>query len=260
MLDTEEIQRVRYEIDTLGFSVVEGVIDAAQCRRLREDLLDTLEVDNKNWGGLPNKTFDLVNNLAIYGGSFLDLLDNEVMRQVFDEFLSESCILYNYSSTILLPGGTPGAANIHVDTPRLVPGHHLGLIMTLALDDFTADNGATHYLPGSQNLLQPPAAEVFKKYAASVARPAGAAVFFNPRCFHRATANNTQLTRCGVTVYATRVYMKPRFDFPRMLQPALLEGVSPRVRQFLGFDARVPAGMAEFYVEESQRLYKGGQG
>ncbi len=256
----ETLERVRYEINTLGFSVVEDVIDRSVVQRMRADLLDVIELDQKQWEGRPNKNYDLVNNLVIHGKSFVELLDNEIMHQVFSSFLSKSCILYNYSSTFLLPGGTPGAANIHVDTPRLIPGYHMGLIMTLALDDFNDENGATYYLPGSQAREEMPKAEVFEKYAISVARPAGAAVFFNPRCYHRATSNKTSRNRCGVTVYATRVFNKPRFDFTRMMSPRMIDGLSETARRFLGSDARVPADMAEFYVDESRRLYKGGQG
>ncbi len=256
----ETLDRVRYEIDTLGFSVVENVIDASMVQRMRADLLEVIELDHKQWEGRPNKTHDLVNNLVVHGKSFLELLDNENMHQVFSSFLSASCRWYNYSSTFLLPGGTPGAANVHVDTPRLIPGYHMGIIMTLALDDFNDENGATYYLPGSQRCEEMPKPDVFEKYAVSVARPAGAAVFFNPRCYHRATRNNTSRNRCGVTVYGTRVFNKPRFDFTRMVSPEIVEGLTPKTRQFLGFNARVPADMAEFYVDESRRLYKGGQG
>jgi ectoine hydroxylase-related dioxygenase (phytanoyl-CoA dioxygenase family) len=260
MLDGGQIDRVSHEIGTLGFSVVEDVIDAGQVSRLRAALLRAIEADQKLWGHKPQKRYDLIHNLVVHEGVFLELLDNPVMHQVFAALLSPTCILYNYGSTFLLPGGSPGSAQIHVDSPRIIPNYHSGLIMTLALDDFTEGNGATRYLPGSQHRAEPPDEEDFKRHSVSVARPAGAAVFFNPRCYHRAMPNETKDIRCGVTVFAVRAYMKQRFDFPRMISPEAAASLSAKARQFLGFDARVPADMSEFYVAEDQRLYKANQG
>ncbi len=260
MLPQAELDRVVYEIETLGFSVVEGVTNPALTKRLREGLLAAIERDQAEWGHRPQKSYDLIHNLILHGGPFLEMLDHAVMHQVFGAFLGPTAILYNYGSTFLLPGGNPGSRRIHVDTPRLIPNYHSGLIMTLALDDFTEENGATLYLPGSQTMSQPPSEEMMERLGVSVARGAGAAVFFNPRCFHRASPNNTETIRCGLTIFAVRAFMKQRFDFPRMITPEMLETLSPKARQFLGFDARVPAHMGEFFVDEPDRLYKANQG
>jgi ectoine hydroxylase-related dioxygenase (phytanoyl-CoA dioxygenase family) len=260
MLTPRQLDCVAYEIETLGFSVVRDVVDGDMARRLRAGLVAAIDIDQTQWGGRPQKRADLIHNLVVHGGVFLELLGNEVMHQVFARFLPPASILYNYGSTFILPGGAPDTLKMHVDSPRLIRGHHAGLIMTLALDDFTERNGATVYLPGSQNCAEPPDAETFERYGLSVARPTGAAVFFNPRCFHRARPNETDEIRCGVTVFAVRSYMKQRFDFPRMVPPETIPTLSAAARRFLGFDARVPADMADYYVDEEDRLYKAGQG
>jgi ectoine hydroxylase-related dioxygenase (phytanoyl-CoA dioxygenase family) len=85
-------------------------------------------------------------------------------------------------------------------------------------------------------------------------------VFFNPRVWHAGGANTTEKVRSGLTIYGVRSFMKPRLDFPRMIQPDVIEHQSERVKRILGFDTRVPTSMEEFYVPASERLYKGGQG
>ncbi|HUJ75399.1 MAG TPA: phytanoyl-CoA dioxygenase family protein, partial [bacterium] len=195
-----------------------------------------------------------------YGGVFLELLENEVMHQMFEAFLGNSCILYNFGSTIMPPHGATMASKIHIDTPRFIPGYHAGLIMTLALDDFTQENGGTYYLPGSQHLSDPPDEELFELRKVSVARPKGSAVFFNPRTYHRGGFNATDALRAGVTVYAVRSFMKPRFEYTKMIPDAVAETLSERSRKFLGYHSRVPSKMEEFYVLPENRLYKAGQG
>ncbi|HTV91716.1 MAG TPA: phytanoyl-CoA dioxygenase family protein [Verrucomicrobiae bacterium] len=261
MIDTDSLMlaRVSYEIETLGFSVVNGVVSAAECAALRAALLEALDDDARRYAGLPGKKVELVNNLAIYGGPFLALMGNSTMRTIFAHFLTPACILYNFSSTVLYPQAKSDVQNIHVDSPRVIPGYHDGLIMTLALDDFNDANGATYYLPGSQNSATPPDAATFDRFALSVARPAGAAVFFNPRCFHRGGHNQTERVRCGLTVFSVRPFMKQRFDFPRMIDPETAAQLPAATRAFLGYDARTPSAMEEFYVDAERRLYKAGQ-
>lgn len=256
MLDDAALATARYEIETLGFTVVRNVISTAQTTALRAALLEALEQDKAMHAHLPGKNPQLVDNLVLHGGAFLALLGNDAMHQVFGLFLTQHCILYNYSSTVLLPQIESKVQQTHVDSPRIIPGYHEGLIMTLALDDFTDENGATRYLPGSYSLMQPPSEETFSRYAQSVARPAGAAVFFNPRTFHRGEANTGEAIRCGVTIFAVRPYMKQRFDYPAMLGEAPGDA---RIAKFLGFDARPPASMDRFYAPVEQRSYKPNQ-
>lgn len=256
---SDNLARVEYEVETLGFSVVADVIAPDEAAVLREALIEALERDTALHGMLPGKRGDLIDNLVLHGRPFTDLLDNAVMHEVFSRFLTEHCILYNYGSTVLLPGADSKVLQIHVDSPRVIPGYHDGLIMTLALDEFNEANGATRYLPGSQNLLQAPSEETFSRYSLSVARHAGSAVFFNPRAFHRGMPNASDRTRCGVTVFAVRPFMKQRFDFPSMLAAHVAETLTPRARKFLGFDARPPAAMSSFYAPVERRTYKPNQ-
>jgi ectoine hydroxylase-related dioxygenase (phytanoyl-CoA dioxygenase family) len=258
-MDDALLPRVTYEIETLGFSIVNDVISPQECATLRDGLLSALDEDAHAFDGLPGKKSELVSNLALYGGPFLELLGNGTMRRIFSHFLTPTCILYNFSSTVLQPQAASDVQNIHVDSPRIISGYHDGLIMTLALDDFNDENGATYYLPGSQNVAAAPDKATFERYALSVARPAGAAVFFNPRCFHRGGHNATNRSRCGLTVFAVRPFMKQRFDFPRMIDPQTAIALPDETRAFLGFDARTPSAMTEFYVNANERLYKAGQ-
>ena len=260
MLSESEMKRVAYEVDTLGFSIVEDVVSPEFVKKMKQSLVVAVDEDIKKWGHKTQKKADLIPNMIEYGGEFVELMNNELMHSVFAKFLGESCILYNFSSTFLVPGDKQAPIQMHVDSPRVIPGYHDGIIMTLALDDFTDENGATVYLPGSQNLETVPERETFEKYCLSTARKAGAGLFFNPRCFHRASPNWTQSIRYGATIFAVRAFMKQRFDFPRMIPVDIIPTLGTRARQFLGFDARVPTSLDEFYVDEKDRLYKPNQG
>ena len=57
-----------------------------------------------------------------------------------------------------------------------------------------------------------------------------------------------------------RSYMRQRFDYPRLVSPEVLAGLGEVGRRFLGFNVRMPASLAEYYLPEPHRLYKAGQG
>jgi hypothetical protein len=45
-----------------------------------------------------------------------------------------------------------------------------------------------------------------------------------------------------------------------MVPPERVPALSPVLRRVLGFDVRMPTSLDEYYVDESERLYKANQG
>lgn len=248
------------EIDTQGFTIIPDVVDSDELNELRPQLDTALRADWEEYGGLPGKEEFIALDLVMRGPAFVRLLENEKMQRVFSHFLGDTCVLYSFTSTVVMPHRTHYTCNIHTDTPRIIPGYHFGLLMTLALDDFTEENGATYYLPGSQGRVEKPSDEEFYAKAVRVTRKAGDAVFFNPRVWHAGGPNRTDRVRRGCTVYACRSWMRQRFDYPRMVNGEILSQLGERGRAFLGYNVRVPTNLREFYVPPEQRLYKAAQG
>ena len=242
-----------------GFAVVERVVSPEEVAALKEQLELAMVEDMRQYGHLPGKKENLVLDLVSSGPAFVHLLENETMHRVFAHFLTNTCILYSFTSSILRPNDRPGAASIHVDSPRWIPGYELGLLMTLSLDDFTLENGATYYLPGSHHSDKVPPEEEFYRNAVTVCRRAGDAVFFSPRAFHAAGINKTSQVRHACTVYACRSFLRQRLDYPHMVGPEVLAELGERGRAFLGFNVRVPTNMYEFYAPEHEP-YKANQG
>lgn len=245
-----------YEIETLGFTIVENVFNSKEVSDLRSHLKTALEDDIKRFSGVSRKNPDLVVDLTIHHPIFLKALDNDIIQNFLSQLLDEGSILYSYTSTILRPVVASAVHNMHVDTNKFIPNYITGIVMTIPLEDFTNENGATLYLPGSQNLSTVPSEETFSKYALSTERKAGDVLFFNPRVFHRAGNNNTSQIRYGLTAYATRSFFKQRFDFPRMIPKESLNGLSDRLINFLGYNARVPESLEQYYLPAEERLYK----
>jgi len=256
----QNLEKNFYELNTLGFTIVKNAVPKEQLPALKEHLRQAVLLDNERYLGRPQKHKALVDNLAAYGRPFLELVDDETIQAVFAKYLGETCILYSYTSTILPPNEHVPASDMHVDTPRLIPNYWSAMVMTVALDDFTAANGASWYLPGSHTCETRPSDETFAKYAVQVSRGAGDVLFFNPRVFHKAGVNTTKEVRYALGCYAVRSFMKPRFDFARMIPMSELTWATERLQRFLGHHTRVPANMDDYYVPGEKRLYRANQG
>lgn len=248
------------EIETQGFTIVPDVVSEEELSELREQMDAALIADWNEYRGLPGKESFIVLEMVRRGSAFVRLLENPVMHRVFSHFLGETCVLYSFTSTVLRPAERPYTCKIHTDMPRLIPNYHLGLLMTLAIDDFTEENGATYYLPGSHRSMEQPSEEDFYAGAVRVSRKAGDAAFFHPRAWHAGGSNNTKQPRRGCTVYGVRSWMRQRLDYPRLVDEGILSQLGELGRGFLGFNVRVPSNMGEFYVPPEERLYKAGQG
>ena len=241
--------------------LIPDVLPRDEALALRPLLQKAIDDDIARWRGKPGCIDEwMVHNLMVRGRPFLRLLENRVLHAYLDEFLSDTCILYAYTSSSMPPGGSNYSRRIHVDCPRVIPGYVTNVGITLALDDFTEENGATELLPDSQWRTDMPSDEEFDRSAIRFMPKAGQAIMFNARTWHRGGVNRTGEPRHALTINACRSFMRQRFDYARLIDPDLLDHVGPLGRRFLGFNVRMPASLEEYYVPEEQRLYKGGQG
>jgi ectoine hydroxylase-related dioxygenase (phytanoyl-CoA dioxygenase family) len=256
-----DMQRHLEEFEDQGFTIVPGIAGPEMRKRLISGVEESLQEDARRYLGMPGKEEFISLDLVQYGGVFWDLLESDIVDEVFSTLLNPYWTVYSFTSTVQRPAGEHYTSKIHNETRRITPsGYNLSALLTLALDEFTEENGATYYLPGS-HLTHPekPDEDEFYAKAVRVTRGAGDAVLFHPRVWHAGGQNMTEETRYGCSVYACLPFMKQRLDFPRMLGWERAGELSPRLRRILGYDSRVPAGMDQFYVPADQRLYLGGQ-
>ena len=253
-----DMKRIAEEIEEDGFSIIENVVTEEEVKELKDQLKIALSEDVKEYGHLPGKKDNHIVDLTTRGPAFVKLLENEKMQQVFSHFLGDDCILYSYTSSILKPDDKPAASNIHTDSQRYpyIPGFYHGILMNLALDDFTEENGATYHLPGSHKVKEKPLEDEFYKHSIRAVRKAGDAIFFHPLNWHAGGINKTNKTRSAITPYACRAFTKQRLDFPRMVTPEVSSWLGEKGRTFLGFNSRVPTNLFEYYLPQEERLYK----
>lgn len=248
------------ELQTRGFTVVRDALDKSLIPVYRERLEAMIQEDLEAWKGKPYPDAYMVHNPMARDALFAKVLENEAMHAMLSPVLGDTCILYAFTTSSMPAGGTNYSARIHVDCPRLIPGYPTNLGVIFPLDDFTEENGATYFLPGSFTRETVPSEEEFHASAERVFPKAGDMVVFNARTFHLGGQNRSQRDRHALTLNVCRSYMRQRFDYPRLMPPAIVEQLGETGKRFLGFNVRMPTSLAEYYLPEGERLYKPGQG
>ena len=112
------------------------------------------------------------------------------------------------------------------------------MITTLwALDDFTADNGATRIVPGSH--LRPAGKpDVAETIPAEM--PAGSVLLFSGRLYHGAGANVTSRSRLGVVIDYVQPWLRPCEAHTLSASHELVRQLPQRLQELLGFNQPTP--------------------
>jgi ectoine hydroxylase-related dioxygenase (phytanoyl-CoA dioxygenase family) len=246
------------KLENDGFTIIPNVLQQDVVLTLRAELQHAMEEDLKLYPDVFDK--GMVHNCMIRGKTLASLLDNKIINYFFRKMVSKTCILYAYQSSSLPPQGTNYSSRIHVDCPRFIPNYTTNVGALVALDDFTLDNGATYFLPGSHKSSEVPSEDYFMKYAVSALCKAGSLMIFNSRTWHRGGTNNTSSFRHGLTLGACHSYMRQRFDFPRLMTQEQISFLGEDGKRLIGMNVRMPTSLDEFYLPEEKRLYKSNQG
>lgn len=247
-------------VRTRGFVVVPDAVDSGLASEWREALAALTATQRAALTDRTKVDDYMVHNPMMRDPRFYDVLEQPSIVSALDALLGATSIVYAYTTSSMPAAGSNYSRRVHVDCPRVIPGYITNLGVILALDDFTPENGATFFLPGSFERLDPPSEDEFYANAEQVFPRRGDLVVFNARTWHSGGLNTTEQERHAVTINACRAYMRQRFDYPRLLGDEVGTKLSPTLRRLLGFDVRVPTSLEEYYLPEDQRLYKANQG
>lgn len=249
---------VKNSIATDGYFIAPNIIDQQTVSRLKSDLIFAIDAESRWHRGTSYADYGMVMNCPMYAKSFIDLLGHSELMSPFNTVLGEGCIIYGYVSSSMPPKGTNYSRRVHVDCPRLIPGYITNMACTIALDDFTLENGATFFLPKSHEMTELPAEDLFYSTASRFVVSAGSVLYFNARLVHAGGVNHTNEWRHGLTMNVCRPWMKQRFDLPNLLAnyQVSLDGVSSTALQKLGFYSQPPQNLDEYYAPQELRKFR----
>ena len=254
--------RVSSALDQDGWTLLGSLVSADLLARLASELHAVYEEQRSLQlrNGVGQGTDGTVHHLPCAGGAFLELLERNPCQALIEQYFQGPYILNTYGGVLNLPQDTSYVGRVHRDQRTFSGDLHLMVQLLVMLDDFTEENGATYVLTGSHRSGEKPSDDAFFRDAHRAVAPAGSIVVFDSNLWHAAGVNRSNRPRRALTLAFTRPFIKQQLDYPRTLGYQRGELYSPVLRQLLGYNARVPASLDEWYQPPDKRLYKRDQG
>ena len=234
MTDTaEHVARIAEQ----GYTILEGVIDAATCDELIDDLdrleheLGTVPAGNSFEGAATTRVY----NLLAYGPLWEAIPVHPTVLGVVEGVLDPGCLVSSLSSVSIGPGET--AQPIHADDQMIpLPKPHPPTVCNSmwALTDFTELNGATRIIPGTHLADRSP---TYGKHYDSI--PAemdrGSVLVWHGSLWHGGGANASSDRRVGVAMNYCAGYIRQQENQQLGLSPELVRGFAPRLQELIGY-------------------------
>ena len=182
-----------------------------------------------------------LNGLVSKASNYLDLMLDERLLGVMDQLLAPSCgqYLLNSSEIIEIHGGET-AQELHVDD-MIWPGHFwmpgrmLQCNTMVAGTEFTASNGATRVVPGSQ-LWDDPQREPTPGEIASAEMSAGSIVFIGGKTIHGGGTNTSGEARRAIVTSFVLGWLRTQENHFLHTTVEQAKSWPARARQLLGYD------------------------
>lgn len=252
----------RWAMNIYGWAVYENVLSDDFVSRIRYDLQGAYELRRKiqKANGIAENMSGTLHHLVERDNFSLPFLSESFCDEEITDHLGGKYILNGMNAVINTQYGHPYVSNMHRDVRTYNANENALLQMIVTLDDFVFENGATLFLSGSHQHELRPEEVFFEKHASSAIAKQGSIILFDSNIWHAAGENKTSHPRRALTLGFTRPHIKPQFDYSRFLGYDFGENLSDKLRQVIGYNARIPESLHEYYQPVERRMYQRNQG
>lgn len=217
-----------------GVVIVEGVLDPAAVGVMRTELDRVLADTPTGRNGFEGFATKRVYRLFAKTRAFDEWAIHPVMLGVLDEILGH----YQLSAPagIQIGPGEPAQVLHRDDSVYPLPEPHPDVVLNTmwALDDFTVDNGATRFVPGSQAWV-PGRRATLDDAAVQAEMSAGSVAFYTGSIWHGGGANHTDHPRLGVILEYVAGWLRPQENHVVGVAPATVADLPERLQELLGY-------------------------
>ncbi|EID11311.1 phytanoyl-CoA dioxygenase (PhyH) family protein [Mycobacterium xenopi RIVM700367] len=224
-------------LDRDGYVIWENLLSAEECRHIREVVRRWLRYPGRNSfeGRRTQRIYSVLSRTRVCDR----LVDHPRVLAVLDRLLMPNYLLSALQVINIQPGES--AQLLHHDDgfyPIPRPRAPLAAATIWAIDDFTADNGATVVVPGSHRWGRRRPGPHDQRLP--VVMPAGSCVFFVGTLWHGGGANTTSRDRLAVTAQYCQPWLRPMEAYTLSVPREIARSVSDDIRRMLGYSIHPP--------------------
>jgi ectoine hydroxylase-related dioxygenase (phytanoyl-CoA dioxygenase family) len=244
------------ELSRIGYTMLQEIVPPALVVEMKTALDRILAEQTARFGAARMQAIgdaNIARALLEEDPVFLEMLRLPALDGIVETLLSSAAHVTQQNG-IVLPGD--GAIHVqqswHRDLPyqSWVATKPLSLGALLALDDFTAQSGATLFLPGSHRDAAFPSEDFVARWAIPVFAPAGSVIVFDSMVFHRGGVNLGRLPRRAVnTIFAVPI-------LAQQVAFTAKPGMDAKLQRRLGLDYQPAASADEWRQQRAARRSK----
>jgi ectoine hydroxylase-related dioxygenase (phytanoyl-CoA dioxygenase family) len=236
-----------------GYVIIEDFLSAQDLADVRATLAPHLDryAGRNNFEGYKTER---VYTLVARGAVFERLTEDARVLALLDRLLQPGYLLTASQAIRIHPGETPQPIHYDDGFYRVArPRAAISVSTIVAVDAFTADNGATEIIPGSHAWgdaqvagiydgydADAPAARELERQLVPVLMPAGACIVFLGTLLHRGGANRSAAPRLAFSNQYCEPWARTQENFFLGVPPQVARTLSPRLLQLLGYDIWAP--------------------
>jgi len=215
-----------------GFTILESVIEPELVDTLASDL-KRIEQDREI--GYCRNDFEgehtvRIYNLLVHGKLYGRIPVHAAVLPLVERVLDDGCLISSLSSISIDPGET--AQLLHADD-QLIPlekPHSPIVCNTMwALTDFTRENGATRFVPGSHESDRNPHPFDDESGARCAEMPKGSVLVWNGSLWHGGGANRTDTRRVGIAMNYCAGFIRQQENQQLGVPREIARGFPPRL-------------------------------
>ena len=220
-----------------GYVIIENLLSADECAAIKAEC--TALLDKKGRNDFEGEETQRVYNVLGKTRATDALATHPRILGLMDKFLRPGFLLSQSQVINILPGETP--QGLHTDDsfyrlPR--PRQALGAATVWAIDDFTAENGATVMVPKSHEWGDDRQAHFDE--AVPAVMPQGSVVFFLGTTWHGGGENRSENPRFAITHQYCEAYMRQQENYLLELDKETVRALSPELQSLVGYSIYPP--------------------
>lgn len=220
-----------------GYVILENLLSPEEIDEIRGEVRPILDRTGRNnfEGHATQRIYSVLNKTR----SCDRAVEHPRVLALLDRLLMPNCLLSMVQVINILPG--EAAQMLHTDDgfyPLPRPRQALSAATIWAVDDFTADNGATDIVLGSH--LWGDRLPTGEERRVPVVMPAGSCVFFLGTLWHGGGANKSAHSRLALTAQYCEPWLRPQEAFTLSTPHEIVRTVSEDIRRMLGYSIHPP--------------------
>jgi len=231
------VERDLADLNENGFVILPELVSPDDLQAIKEELDRLIGPLGRNnfEGHLTQRAYSLLGKTRLLDG----LVDHPRILALLDRLLLPNYLLSQLQVIKILPGET-GQMLHHDDGfyPLPRPRAALSAATIWAIDDFTAQNGATVVVPGSHQWGDRQPTESDPRMPAVMA--AGSCVFFLGTLWHGGGTNDSSAPRRAVTAQYCEPWLRTQEAFTLSVDAETARAVSPDIRRMIGYSIHPP--------------------